>query len=104
MKVRIPRHAWRATFASIGLFLAFVTLRSAASDPPPSPPSAPTASPLERRFRDDVQPFLGTYCVECHGKEKPKGDLDLSAYSTMGAVAGDHETWEAVLEQLEGGS
>ncbi|MEA2631636.1 MAG: hypothetical protein QOE66_1855, partial [Chloroflexota bacterium] len=92
----------RATLAVIGLFLAFVALRTTAADPAPDPDLA--TAPLERRFQDTVRPFLGTYCLECHGKDKPKGDLDLDAYPTMEAVAGDAGRWEIVLEQLETGA
>ena len=54
-------------------------------------------------FRDTVHPFLGTYCLGCHGKEKPKGDLDLSAYPAAETVARDLPRWETVLEQLKSG-
>lgn len=37
---------------------------------------------LERRFVGTVRPFVDTYCLDCHSKEKSKGDLDLSPYST----------------------
>ena len=58
---------------------------------------------LERRFNDTVRPFVETYCLSCHGKEKPKADFDLSPYSTMSAVARDHQHWEMVLEKLHAG-
>ena len=51
-----------------------------------------------------MRPFLETYCLGCHGKEKPKGDLDLSAYTTADAVAKDLAQWELVLEQLKSGT
>ena len=96
----------RATITVIGLFLAFAALRTTASDRAAGPAAAtdPATGLLERRFRDTVHPFLGTYCLECHGKKKPKGDLDLSAYPTMEAVARDYARWETVLEQLQAGS
>ena len=56
---------------------------------------------LEHRFRETVRPFLDTYCMGCHGAEKPKGDMDLSVYLTANAVAKDLMHWELVLEQLE---
>ncbi len=65
---------------------------------------ANAAAPLDRGFRDTVQPFLRTYCAECHGPEKPKGDLDLSAYTSADAVARDYRRWEVVLEQLQTGA
>jgi hypothetical protein len=56
---------------------------------------------LERRFTNSVAPFLETYCITCHGPEKPKADLDLSPYSTMESVVRDHPRWELVLEKLQ---
>jgi hypothetical protein len=63
--------------------------------------SEPDRAPLESGFRDTVHPFLKTYCITCHGGEKPKGDLNLSGYTTVGAIARDLQRWETVLEQLE---
>ncbi len=59
------------------------------------------AMDLESRFRDQIRPFLEDYCVRCHGREKPKGDVDLSAFTTSAQVARDLERFELVLEQLE---
>ena len=94
----------RTTITAIALFLTFASLRTAASDSvPPGKPDSPM-DPLERRFHESVRPFLGSYCLECHGKEKPKGDLDLSAYPTLESVARGYEHWETVLEQLRAGA
>src|SRR4051794_11928671 len=97
-----PPHAMRATLPVIALLAAFLTLRTNASDP--AGPTQPPTDTLERRFGEAVAPFVRTYCLECHGHDKPKGDLDLSAYPTAGAVAGDLGRWEDVLEQLESGA
>ncbi len=56
---------------------------------------------LERRFDRTVRPFVVTYCITCHGKEKPKADFDLSPYSTTGTVMRDHAHLEMVLEKLQ---
>ena len=84
-----------------GLALAAIGLRTAADD-------RPDAGRRDRRSRPASArrsgPFLETYCLGCHGKEKPKGDLDLSAFTTAEAVAKDLPRWELVLEQLEAGS
>lgn len=82
-----------------GLLLAFVGYRTVAGDPAPRP-----EAPLELRFRDTVRPFVTTYCVGCHGKEKPKGEIDLSVYATAEAAARDIGHWENILEQLESGT
>jgi hypothetical protein len=65
---------------------------------------APNLPSLERGFRETMQPFVKAYCHECHGKEKPKRDLDLSAYTDAASVAKDWQRWETVLEQLEAGN
>ncbi len=60
-----------------------------------------SSDPLEQKFRGAVVPFLDTYCLRCHSTNKPKGDLDLSAYKTVNSVAADLTRWELVLKQLE---
>src|SRR6266478_5100202 len=56
---------------------------------------------LERSFRESVQPFVTTYCQSCHGKEAPKGKLDLTSFESVGKIAAAHQTWQTVLERLE---
>ncbi len=58
---------------------------------------------LERRFDGVVRPFLGRYCLECHDKEKPKGDFDLSPYLSVEDVVRDAARWESVLDKLQTG-
>ncbi len=71
---------------------------------PPVPSPSPDAAPVEARFRAEVRPFLEAYCIRCHGKEKPKGELDLSVFATVESVAKDLARWDLVLEQLEAGT
>ena len=92
------QHTMLLTIAGISLFLGFVSLRTTASDPKRA------SAPLELRFRETVEPFIGTYCFECHGQDKPKGDLDLRAYSSLGTFSKDPETLDLVLEQLQSGA
>ena len=56
---------------------------------------------LDRRFQRTVRPFLENYCYECHNKEKRKGKLDLTVYSTTELVAQDSRIWEGLLERLK---
>jgi hypothetical protein len=81
--------------------LAFAAFLPTAPDPA-VPDSGPAR--LDHRFHETVRPFLQTYCLGCHGKEKPKGDLDLSAYATVEAIARDHRRWGTVLDHLKDGS
>jgi mono/diheme cytochrome c family protein len=55
---------------------------------------------LERRFADAVKPFVESYCVSCHGAEKPKAQLNLSAFASTADVVKDHAHWMAVKDQL----
>ncbi|WP_165227883.1 DUF1592 domain-containing protein [Aquisphaera insulae] len=66
--------------------------------------SSPATSALEPRFRAEVRPFLAEYCLGCHGKDHPKGDLDLSGFTSAGSVAEDLPRWAMVQEQLEAGT
>lgn len=80
--------------------LAAFGFRTTADDRPG--PEESTAA--DARFHKDIQPFLATYCLDCHGKEKPKGDMDLSNFNTAESVAKDLPRWELVVEQLEANS
>src|SRR5438445_11630044 len=83
----------RTTITSIVLFLGLIAAEAIASDA--------DVRDLERRFADTVHPFLDTYCLGCHGKEKQKGKLDLSPYATVAAIAADYRRWETVLDKLK---
>jgi hypothetical protein len=63
----------------------------------------PSEPELGRRFGETVRPFLESYCFTCHGKEKQKGKLDLSAYPDVEAVVADLRRWETVRKKLEAG-
>lgn len=51
-------------------------------------------------YQDDVRPFLETYCIECHGPDKQKGDR---RYDTLNLDLSDEETlwlWQDIADQL----
>ena len=73
----------------LALALGAAALRTAAEDRSTRREAGPATAPVEARFRAEVGPFLETYCLGCHGKPKPKGDLDLSASTTAESVAKD---------------
>src|SRR5262245_2275276 len=77
------------------LILAAVAL------PVGAPGQEVTRADLDGRFTRTVQPFLRTYCITCHGKDRPKAEMDLSAYQTMAALLQDGRRWSQVLERLE---
>ena len=83
----------RDAFASAWLFLAPVAGVIAAS--------APTDAALERDFKATVKPFVSTYCVSCHGADKPEAELNLDSFDSLNAVVADFPHWQLVLERLE---
>jgi cytochrome c553 len=69
-----------------------------------APASAPTSdTALEKRFREDVRPFVETYCISCHGKDQPEAELDLTPFTHLKSVVDGFAYWELVLERLEAG-
>ncbi|MDB5343859.1 MAG: Protein of unknown function (DUF1587)/Protein of unknown function (DUF1592)/Protein of unknown [Schlesneria sp.] len=61
----------------------------------------PSMTRIQKSFEQVVQPFLKTYCTDCHGGEKQEGKLDLSGYQSVASVARNHETWKLVADRLE---
>lgn len=64
-----------------------------------------TASPaaLDAHFTKQVRPFVDTYCVQCHGNGKVKGNIDFTAFGTPQAVIAALPQWTAILDQLKQG-
>ncbi len=83
----------RPLLVGIALLSATVASSAVAADGPS----------LDRRFDEVVGPFLKDHCLACHGPKKQEGKLDLSGYSSAGAVAKGLPTWDLVLERLEAG-
>src|SRR5436190_3709731 len=62
----------------------------------------PKQRELDRRFAAEVQPFLKTYCLGCHGPERQEGKLNLASYDSLSAVKKNQQIWELILERLKG--
>jgi hypothetical protein len=77
--------------AAVPLSLALLAGQARAAD---------AADDLQRGFEQVVRPFLATYCTGCHGPDKPKAQLDLSAYADLPAVVRGLSQWEPVAEAL----
>lgn len=58
---------------------------------------------LARQFSAAVRPFIDSYCISCHGKDKPEAEFDLTPYSTLPDVVNGFSYWDLVLERLEAG-
>uniref|UniRef100_Q029N9 Cytochrome c domain-containing protein n=1 Tax=Solibacter usitatus (strain Ellin6076) TaxID=234267 RepID=Q029N9_SOLUE len=58
---------------------------------------------LERRFSQDVRPFLASYCIACHSGNSAAAQFDLKAYTDVALVVRDYPRWNLVLEKLAAG-
>ncbi len=58
------------------------------------------AEVLEREYQSTVIPFLNSYCLGCHGRDRKEAKLDLAGYTTAGKVASAHQVWETVLQRV----
>ena len=56
-----------------------------------------------KTFRDDITPFLKTYCLECHGKNNREKQGDVSFQSTFGRPgAGEfRKQWQLALVNVK---
>ena len=81
----------------------FAVLALLPFDPPrPAVAAEPLPDPLAADFTKTVKPLLAKYCAECHGKEKPEGDLDLTAFATHAEVRKAGKVWLKVGDVLDG--
>ncbi|MFN0103825.1 MAG: DUF1592 domain-containing protein [Bryobacteraceae bacterium] len=58
---------------------------------------------LERRFAQNVRPFMATHCVSCHGGQTPAAQFNLQSYTKLADVVRDHPHWALVMERLKAG-
>ena len=56
----------------------------------------------DEEFSDEIRPILEKNCFECHSPEKHKGDLILNSYTNYAQVTEARETWQKVLEMVQG--
>ncbi len=67
-------------------------------------PKPSTAAAEAKSYDDQVRPFLVRHCLECHGTEKPKGDLRLDRLIPDFASEASRERWLTVLERVKTGA
>src|SRR4051794_702263 len=67
------------------------------------PASKPAPSPRAISFDSQVVPLLGKYCTTCHGRDKPKGGLDLARFRDESTADGNRKVWQRVIENIESG-
>src|SRR3569833_3188076 len=96
----IPRAASRERLGVFTQSLPYACRISRRTVSRPSRPTASVRADLEKRFSSTVHPFLQTYCIACHGKEKPQAQLDLTSYTSLDAAAQDYPHLGLMVEKL----
>jgi mono/diheme cytochrome c family protein len=74
---------------ALGAMLWCGSLRSAAAEP--------------TGFVLDIRPLLKTYCQDCHGEKRQKGEVNLEAFTDEASLYRNPKLWETVLRQLRDG-
>ncbi len=58
------------------------------------------SSAVATDFAKDIKPLLQSYCFDCHGEKKQKGEVDLSKFPDEAAFYRNPKLWEKVHEQI----
>src|SRR5262245_61381820 len=58
---------------------------------------------LDGEFTRTILPFLQTYCINCHGRQQPAAQMDLSGFTTMADFMQDGHRWSQIFQRLEAG-
>jgi hypothetical protein len=65
--------------------------------------SALTSAAAGDEFRDQIQPFLKSYCVACHGPKVQKGKIRVDHLTASMSDRRDAALWSRMLEAIEFG-
>ncbi|MBX3745601.1 MAG: DUF1592 domain-containing protein [Verrucomicrobiae bacterium] len=49
----------------------------------------------------DLKPFVMDYCIACHGKERPRAQIDLESVPPAGIVLSNRDVWDKVRHVIE---
>ena len=49
-------------------------------------------------YAKDVRPLLETYCIDCHGGESTKGEVDLARLKDESEAERELKTWRATCK------
>lgn len=54
----------------------------------------------ETSFENEIRPVLDKYCIDCHGNQKAKADVNLSLFADGASIQRDPDLWFKVMSQL----
>lgn len=89
------RYRHRAGCVIVALMLAACLLSPLAADDRPPPHN--------RKFQEQIRPFLTRHCISCHEGEEPKGNLRLDRLSADFSEEPVRKTWQSVVQRIEFG-
>ncbi len=55
-------------------------------------------------WQDELQPFLQTYCYDCHSGEGAEADIDFAGYDSPERLANERPRWDQVRGMIEIGA
>ena len=53
--------------------------------------------PVQKKFVEEVVPFLKTHCYECHNSDEPEGGIAFDLYQQKANVQKEYDLWEQVI-------
>ena len=56
-----------------------------------------------QQFEEVIQPFLESYCYDCHGYGSAPGDVALDAFESPESALSNEQLWEKALRQVRSG-
>lgn len=59
--------------------------------------------PQQGSFEETIQPFLHTYCLDCHSESDAKGRVVLDRFTTQSHVQEEYELWSSVQKMVRSG-
>lgn len=96
----IPTPPRIATLAIIAMLFTFLPapMRARADSPPEAEKRRLAA---EKAFRNEITPFLKSYCVECHSNKHAEGGLDFTVVSRRPAAGEFRRSWQTAAAHVE---
>jgi hypothetical protein len=58
---------------------------------------------IGEEFARQIEPFLQTYCNDCHSGADPEAKFDTSIYQTPQQVTASWDSWKAIVARVESG-
>lgn len=104
---------WQIATGTVGLLLAsLVILFTPNTDSRPqnevvaSVGISPDVPPPQDVFKEKLQPFVQTYCADCHNTDEPEAGVDFDLFPTEASMltGNGRKTWEKILGMLEIGA